>query len=86
MKPDLKIVPIRDNAPLVNDIPGQLLQLAVDIERGEVAADQILLIVDTSDRILRYAFGGDGDRRQMIALCEAAKRIFLSEWIGLEPE
>lgn len=51
-------VPIRNGAPANTDIPGQLRQLADDIEKGEaMGVHQIAIVTDDGTRIRLYGWG-----------------------------
>ncbi len=68
-----EVVQLRD-APLVNDIPGQLRQLADSIERGEVEADQCICLVPQPDDFPTiYGWGEAFDNRIVLAQFELAR-------------
>lgn len=78
MTVDLKIVPIRDGRPLINDIPNRLRLLADQIDKGEIAADFALVILD-GDRPLPTLLGyGDAlDTRELLGLLALAESVFV---------
>jgi hypothetical protein len=65
--------------PALNDIPGQLRQIADMIERGEVEASSALFIIPrTGDWPDIYGWGGHLSDYGNIAVCEIAKTSFIN--------
>jgi hypothetical protein len=54
----MELVQIRSGAPATTDIPGQLRQLAADIESGAAGAvNQIAIVTDDGKSIRVYGWG-----------------------------
>lgn len=69
----MEVVQLR-TAPLVCDIPGQLRQLAADIESGQVQAESVLCIVpQDGDWPIMFGWGDHMSDNGNIAICELAK-------------
>lgn len=66
-KPELKVVPIRNGAPLLNDLPGQLRALADRIESGEDGPFEFLIVAaqPAEFRPLHWGWGNVPQRHQM---------------------
>lgn len=72
------VLPIRQG-PLIDDIPGQLRQMADKIERGDVAADAALFIIPReNDWPDIFGWGCHLGDYGNIAVCELAKTWFLN--------
>ena len=71
-------IPLRSTPPL-NDIPGRLLQLAIDIESGEVEAESVLVVIPSSgDFPAIFGFGEHLGEYGNIAVLELAKTWFVN--------
>ena len=71
--PDLKVVQLREDRPLVSDIPCMLRRLADRIESGEQPADCVIVLVNGA----RYqpnvfCFGDALDTRSIIGMLDLA--------------
>lgn len=76
----LKVVPIRDGRPLINDIPNRLRHLAELIESGEVAADFALIVIDGEEAVPNiYGYGNAMDTRSILGLLDQAHEWFMRE-------
>jgi hypothetical protein len=76
----VEVVEIRAGAPTLNDIPGQLRRMADMIERGEVAGQTAIFVLDDGaskpEAIYLWGIGGSNDR---IAILEMAKAMMIAE-------
>lgn len=74
----MEVVQLR-TAPLISDIPGQLRQLADDIEKGDVKAESVLCIVpQDGDWPIMFGWGDHLSDHGNIAICELAKTWFIN--------
>jgi len=81
-RPQLSVVtPIRDGAPLLNDIPGQLRKLADDIEKGEYQWTRaVVLGLDEDEYDPTYlSFGEAFRRRDLIGLFTLAAHMTMTD-------
>lgn len=78
-----KVTPLRSSPP-VSDIPGQMRQMADMIERGEIEAVSVLLIIprDSGDWPEIYGWGDHLGDYGNIAVCELAKSWFVNNHTG----
>lgn len=77
MPPNLTVVPIRENTTLVNDIPGQLRQLADRIDAGEVEAKSAICVIPVDDDWPAiYGWGEDMGNFGRIGLLQLAVTFF----------
>lgn len=85
--PDLKVVPIRDGRPLINDIPNRLRHLADLIESGKEKADYVLVIAD-GDRAIptMYGYGDALDTREILGLLSLASDWFVRQVVAADAE
>jgi hypothetical protein len=60
-RPSLKVVPIRDGAPLLNDVPGQLRQLADMIETGQIEPLDFVMVAARPREALMPIWWGWGE-------------------------
>ncbi len=76
------VTPLR-RSPLVTDIPGQLRQMADQIESGEVGATSALFILPTDGDWPRiYGWGEHLGDHGNIAVCEMAKCWFVNNLVA----
>ena len=74
----LNVVPIRDAAPSLADIPGMLRKMAADIEKGEHGKVDSLFVLIPTDEGCPALFGwGDVDDHNLIVELEMAKAWLL---------
>jgi len=73
----MEVVQLRPS-PSLNDIPGQLRQMADSIERGDIeAASALFIIPREGDWPELYGWGEHMGDYANIALCELAKAWFI---------
>ena len=73
-KPTLTVVPIRHGEPLLNDIPGQLEQLAKEIREGKVSYQRVLVVGENMDgETEAYGYGITRTAYHDIGLLDSAK-------------
>lgn len=68
MSANLKVVPLREGVPLLNDIPGRLRKLADEIEAGERGTPEFMFCVSRDvDRFMPdfHAFGAPPTRHEI---------------------
>lgn len=83
MPPNLTVVPIRDGATLVSDIPGQLRQLADRIESGEVEAETVMCVIPVEgDWPMIFGWGEDLGEFGRIGLLQVAIAWFATRIIA----
>jgi hypothetical protein len=70
------------SAPLVNDIPGQMRQMASMIERGEIEAQSVIFIIPRDgDWPETYGWGERMADLDKIAVCELVKAFFTAKYV-----
>lgn len=76
----LKVVPLRDGKPSLNDIPAMLRQMADQIEGGEWGDVPSLLVLmpRQEDYPEAFSFGDVHGKNDPIIVCELAKMLFLT--------
>lgn len=75
----LNVVRLRDS-PSLNDLPGQLRQLADKIERGEVEGETAICIVpQATGWPLLYGWGPQFERMAIVGILETAKLWFIEQ-------
>lgn len=80
----VEVVPLR-TAPLVNDIPGQMRQMASMIERGEVDARSVVFIIARESEWPEvYGWGEHLGDYGNIAVCELTKAYFVNNLVTRE--
>jgi hypothetical protein len=78
----MNVVPLRDG-PLVTDIVGQLRRMADDFERGDIAAESVLLIIPRqNDWPSIFGWGAHLGDHGNIAVCEMAKTWFVNNLVA----
>lgn len=79
----LTVVPIRESTTLVNDIPGQLRQLADRIDAGEVEAKTVICVIPIDDDWPRiFGWGEDLGDFWRIGLLQTAVTWFATRITG----
>lgn len=74
-----EVVQLRD-APLINDIPGQLRQMADMIESGELETNSVLFIAETGEQWPAvFGWGEHNGTLGNIGLLEWAKAFFIED-------
>ena len=82
MTPDLSVVtPIRGGSPLLTDIPGQMRQLADQIERGEVTPEAAYTVLVMPDRFetFFYGWGAVADRHGVAGVFHHVANLVLQD-------
>lgn len=81
---DLRVVPIRDGRPSLNDIPARLRLLADQIETGELGevGTLLALIVRPADWPTTFGFGDVDGSNDPIIQFELAKTLHVQMMMG----
>lgn len=87
MTVDLKVVPIHDGRPLLNDIPNRLRLLADLIESGGQRADYAIVIID-GDRPIPdvYGYGDAMNTREILGFLDLTKDWFIRQVVIADAE
>lgn len=79
----LKVVPLHDGQPPLNDVPGRLRLLAEQIEAGEhgEVSGALILLPQAGDYPSAFGFGDIEGQNDPIIVCELAKAWFVANLV-----